>query len=679
MGFRRLLGHLLRNEFMLRLLLTSAVVNALVCVAFAQPPTQDDDVLREAILPLVTAHAGEVAVTITHLNTNASFRYRSDQPMPTASLIKLPVMVTAYQSASRGELDLAKAIRLTDGDKVPGSGILTDHFSSGATLPLRDYIRLMMRDSDNTATNVVIDQLGIAATAELMDSLGLKNTKLHSKVYRGDTTIFPERSGLFGIGSTTADEMVELLTRLHKGQLADEANTELMMAHLRSCDDRNKLARYLPAGTKLAHKTGAIGNCRTDAGIIETATGPVAVCVLTNKNEDQSWGDSNKAELLCAKIGQIITERFGVDEGPQNIRRGSTGLLVESLQRTLNARLTPSPNLGVDGDFGPSTESAVVRFQRDQKLTPTGVLDEATWQALGTLIENDESTDDPASFNADAKKLPKQPASDDSDPPIVTCKAWIIIDGTTAKELSSFNASKRLPPASTTKIMTAYIVTQLIAKDPSVADEIVTFSQSADQTIGSSSGLRAGERVSVLELLYGLMLPSGNDAAVAFAEHFGDRLQQELPEKVDGPVKAFVAYMNQTAKTLGLESTQFRNPHGLPNAEHLTTVTDLVRLAFEAAKDPLYRQLVSTRQFACTAESEQGYRRNVIWKNTNQLLGIEGFDGAKTGTTTAAGACLVASGSKDGKKRMLVILGSSDTQARYADSRNLFRWSLQLD
>lgn len=662
---------------MLRIILTLNLFNALACIAYSQPPAQDDDVLREAILPLVTAHDGEVGIAIEHLESKASFHYRSDQPMPTASLIKLPLMVTAYHAVSRGELDLDKVIVLTDGDKVPGSGILTEHFSSGAAIALRDYIRLMIRDSDNTATNVVIDQVGLSKTAELMESLGLMNTKLHSKVYRGDTTIFPERSRMFGIGSTTADEMVSLLTRLHAQQLNDEANTKLMMDHLRACSDKSKLPRYLPAGMKLAHKTGAIGNCRTDAGIIETVTGPVVVCVLTNKNEDQSWGDENKAELLCAKVGRIIAQRFGVEDASQTLRRGSTGLLVESLQRTLNERLKPSPGLGVDGDFGPATESAVVRFQQERKIESSGVLDKATWKELGELIEEDESTDDPERFNIEAEKVAKQPAFANADPPIVTSKAWFIADGVTGEERGRFNADKRLPPASTTKIMTAYIVTQLIAKDPAVADEVVTFSQTADKTIGSSSALRAGEQVTVLELLYGLMLPSGNDAAVAFSEHFGDRLQKELAEKDESPAKAFVAYMNQTAQSLGMDSTHFVNPHGLSHPDHLTTVADLVRLAFAAAKDSLYRKLVATRQYACTVESQQGYRRNIIWRNTNRLLEIEGYDGAKTGTTDAAGACLVASGSRDEKKRIVVILGASDTRARFADARNLFRWSFQ--
>ncbi len=661
---------------MFRILLVTFLGGCWVGIASAQTPAEVSDSLRYEILPLVTNHRGDVAVAIEHLATNASFRHQADEPMPTASLIKLPLMVAAYHAVESGELDLAKSITLTDDDKVPGSGILTDHFSSGATLPLRDYVRLMIRDSDNTATNIIIDQVGLRATANLMESIGLGDTKLHSKVYRGDTSIFVERSKQFGIGSTTANEMVSLLRMLHERKLANEANTQSMLGHLAACDDRTKLARHLPPDVKLFHKTGAIGNCRTDAGILETATGPVAVCVLTNKNTDQSWGDANEAELLCSEIGRVVVERFGHVKPSTALRCGSTGLLVESLQRTLNARLDPSPNLSVDGDFGPSTDSAVKRFQREQGMEASGELDALTWQRLGPLVEETELNEDPEQFNARVATLPRQPAPANDDPPIVTCKSWLIADGSTGIELHGFGANEPRPPASTTKMMTAHIVVQMIARNAKVEEEIVTISEHADSTIGSSSGLRAGEQVTVAELLYGLMLPSGNDAAVAIAEHFGDRVQREPRDESVKAADAFIAKMNETAKELGMNMTNFENPHGLSEPEHLTTAADLARLAFAASQDELFQRVVSTRQYACTVRSQHGYRRTVTWRNTNQLLDIEGFVGIKTGTTDAAGACLVGLGASGGKSRLVVVLGSTESQARNADLRNLFRWSI---
>lgn len=647
-------------------------------LAQVQPAREDDTGLRNAISPLVSNHRGDVAVVIEHLKTSQSFRYYADTAMPTASLIKLPLMVAVYDQVARGELDLTRPVALAAEDKVPGSGILTEHFSEGATLPLRDFVRLMMRDSDNTATNIVVDQVGLAATAELMESLGLKNTKLHSKVYRGDTSIFPERSQQFGIGSTTANEMVSLLRMLKEERLGDAVSTQQMLGHLAACDDRSKLARYLPTDVRLFHKTGAIGNCRTDAGIIETATGPVAVCVLTNRNADQSWSESNEAELLCSHIGRIIVERFGGDQPSSSmpLQRGATGPLVEALQRTLNARLDPPGNLSVDGDFGPATESAVKRFQQAHSLESSGLVDPATWQSLGPLVEETELDEAPEEFNARDAERARQPAPSSSDPPSVTCKAWIVADAETRAELAGWNAHEPRPPASTTKIMTALLVAELIAQDPLIADEIVTFSKYADDTIGSSCNLRAGEQVPVRELLYGLLLPSGNDAAIALAEHFGERMQSSLPAKLENPIDAFVARMNLRAMELGMNSTYFENPHGLTEPKHLSTAADLARLAFTASQDSVIRKIVSTRQHACTLGSVQGYSRNIVWSNTNVLLDIEGYFGMKTGTTDAAGACLVAMGTRAGKSRIVVTLGSSDSRSRIADVSNLFRWSL---
>src|SRR5690242_15737084 len=174
--------------------------------------------------------------------------------MPTASLIKFPVMVEAYRQAEGGKLDLGKTLTLKKEDKVPGSGVLTYHFSDGATFPLRDAVRLMIAFSDNTATNLVLEEIGLGATAETMEKMGYPNTKIHSKVFRRDTSVFPERSKRFGLGSTTAGEMLRLCEALHKKELVSKEASEAMLGHMRACDDKDKFPRFLPPGTKIAFK-----------------------------------------------------------------------------------------------------------------------------------------------------------------------------------------------------------------------------------------------------------------------------------------------------------------------------------------------------------------------------------------------------------------------------------------
>ena len=143
----------------------------------------------------------------------------------------------------------------------------------------------------------------------------------------------------------------------------------------------------------MAHKTGAVNRSRTDAGLIDVGSGRIAICVLTSKNDDRSWSDDNAAEVLCGQIARTVYDYFNPEgegtDGPRILRIGATGDLVETLQRTLNARLEPSHNLGIDGDFGPATEGGVKAFQESAKLPATGVVDAATWKALGTLISED--------------------------------------------------------------------------------------------------------------------------------------------------------------------------------------------------------------------------------------------------------------------------------------------------
>jgi D-alanyl-D-alanine carboxypeptidase (penicillin-binding protein 5/6) len=277
----------------------------------------------------------------------------------------------------------------------------------------------------------------------------------------------------------------------------------------------------------------------------------------------------------------------------------------------------------------------------------------------------------PAFATAQPPSAEKHPPDSLDGPPFVSAKAWVVADGKTGKILRGFNESEARPMASTSKIMTAFIVLQLAAADPKVLDETVTYSERAAKTVGSSAKLNAGEKVPVGELLYGLMLPSGNDAAVAFAEHFGSRFGKD--EDGDGLAR-FVAEMNRRCQTLGLKEMSYQDPNGL-SPKNVSSVRDLVTLTREAMKDERFRKYVSTRQHECDVTTPDGGKRKATWENTNKLLDIEGYDGVKTGTTTPAGNCLVASARRGDDWLIVVVLGSTATDGRYVDTRNLFRWA----
>jgi D-alanyl-D-alanine carboxypeptidase (penicillin-binding protein 5/6) len=358
---------------------------------------------------------------------------------------------------------------------------------------------------------------------------------------------------------------------------------------------------------------------------------------------------------------------------PPPLASGSSGPAVEDLQRTLNIRLKPSPNLSVDGDFGANTEKAVRRFQQLNKLPVTGRVDAATLKLLAPLEREQPTVPSPDTINSET--LSRQPADSLDGPPFVSCKAWAIADGRNGKLLWESNGNKSLDMASTTKIMTAYIVLSLAQQSPDVLDETVIFSERADKTGGSTSAIHAGEQLPVRELLYGLLLPSGNDASVALAEHFGRRVAPRGTDSESDPLPLFIAEMNRKAKKLGMRQSRFANTHGLTAEGHHASPADLAKLAHAAMHLPLFPTYVATRQRGAVLRSGDNEQRNIVWRNTNRLLPIEGYLGIKTGTTSAAGACLVSYGRRDSDALIVVVLGSSNSNARYIDSRNLYRWA----
>lgn len=232
-------------------------------------------------------------------------------------------------------------------------------------------------------------------------------------------------------------------------------------------------------------------------------------------------------------------------------------------------------------------------------------------------------------------------------PPALTAVSAVAVDLDSGQTLYVHEPAASRPPASTVKVMTALVVLQ-----HADIDDAVVVSAKAAATGGSRMGLTAGESLTVLDLLYGLLLPSGNDAAVALAEH------------VAGDEASFVALMNATAGTLGLSGTYFTNPHGLDDAQQVASAADLAAITKAALGYPVFAQIVATPQATIAGRP---------LTNTNELLGsYPDADGIKTGTTDAAGECLIASTSRDGHRLLAVVLGSQD---RYADVRALLDYA----
>ena len=223
----------------------------------------------------------------------------------------------------------------------------------------------------------------------------------------------------------------------------------------------------------------------------------------------------------------------------------------------------------------------------------------------------------------------------------VSAKSAVVMEASTGRVLYQKNAHEKMPMASTTKIMTA-----LVAIENSNLDDRVTVSPNASGIEGSSIWLSPGETMTLSDLLFGLMLASGNDAAVAIAEHVG------------GDVETFVGMMNDKAREIGAYNTHFANPHGLPADNHYTTAYDLALISVYAMQNKMFREVVKTQYKTLPWE---GHEWDRVVKNKNKILwNYEGGNGIKTGFTKEAGRCLSAAAEREGMQLVSVVLCAPD-------------------
>lgn len=238
----------------------------------------------------------------------------------------------------------------------------------------------------------------------------------------------------------------------------------------------------------------------------------------------------------------------------------------------------------------------------------------------------------------------------------VGAEAALIMDAANGQVLYEKNSNRSMYPASTTKILTA-----IIALEKTRPDDVVTVPREACLVDGSRIGLQEGERITMENLLYALMLESANDAAVAIADH------------IAGSVPEFAVMMNEKAQSLGAKSSNFVNPNGLPNDEHFTTARDLAVISRYAMENPKFRELVGTKFKVIsrpTADRSKGPPQEHLWNLNKHLRLYEGATGVKTGYTSVAGECLVASARREGRELIAVVLKSQGTD-RFTEARIL--------
>ena len=244
-------------------------------------------------------------------------------------------------------------------------------------------------------------------------------------------------------------------------------------------------------------------------------------------------------------------------------------------------------------------------------------------------------------------------------PPQLAASSWILMDANSGRILAEHNADERLPPASLTKLMTAYLVERELDRGTINLTDMVNISENAWRTSGSKMFIEVGDRVSVDNLLHGIIIVSGNDASVAMAEHLA------------GGEAPFADLMNQHATRLGMNDTHFMNATGLPHENHYSTAHDMARLSRYIINDyPEHYAIYSQRNFSF-AGIDQPNRNRLLWRDPT-------VDGLKTGWTTEAGYCLVASAQRDGMRLISVVMGTSSEEARAQESQKLLSYGFRF-
>ncbi len=244
-------------------------------------------------------------------------------------------------------------------------------------------------------------------------------------------------------------------------------------------------------------------------------------------------------------------------------------------------------------------------------------------------------------------------------PPVIGAKSYLVIDSTTGHEIASLEPDIRLAPASLTKLMTAYVVFHSLKGEQMRLEDEVTISEKAWRTPGSRMFIEVGKRVSVHDLVLGMIVQSGNDASVALAEN------------VAGSEAVFAELMNQHAQSLGMLSSNFKNATGLPHDDHYSSARDLATLAQAVIHEfPEYYKWYSVKEFTYN-DIKQPNRNNLLWRD-------DSVDGMKTGHTDDAGYCLVASAARDGMRIISVVMGTASAKSRIDGSQTLINYGFRF-
>lgn len=281
--------------------------------------------LDQQIRNKIRGFRGTVSLFAMNLDTGTSYGISPDDPVPTASTIKLAIMTECFYEAEHGKLNWGEKLKLTNKEKEGGTGIMQE-LSEGDEFPIRDLMHLMIVISDNTATNLILNRIGGNAVNARMASLGLTQTRVMRKILEGGENPKPQgvtTEGLkpenkkFGFGRTSPHEMVRLLTLLYRGELVSKSASAEMLEVLKRQRDHNCIGRDMK-DTTIASKSGSLDHLRSDVGIVYSRRGPIAMAITVNNMPEINYTADNPGDLLISALSEILVDRLGTPVRPRS-------------------------------------------------------------------------------------------------------------------------------------------------------------------------------------------------------------------------------------------------------------------------------------------------------------------------------------------------------------------------
>ena len=295
-----------------------------VFLFFQNLASQETEFFSRQMRELEKSFGGRMGIMAKNLRTGEILAYAAEEKFPTASVIKVPIMVEYFYQVSEEKIQPTQKMMLGDSNKWGGSGLL-QYFYGTTKQQLIDAVMLMITISDNTATNLVIDALGntheekLAAVNERMKSLGLKNTRLLNKLMSWKTKKDTPESIRYGIGVSTAEDMVVLIEKMYQGELVDSASSRAMIDLLKKQEYNDMIPRFLPfentPGLEVAHKTGSVTSVRVDAGLVLAPEADVAIAIFCDQVQDRRGGNLNSGAIAGAKAARLVWNTFTGESG----------------------------------------------------------------------------------------------------------------------------------------------------------------------------------------------------------------------------------------------------------------------------------------------------------------------------------------------------------------------------